>query len=241
MAASPLQVWRVAEMAGLPREKLASLLSADPGRAAPWVEACAALGVIEAQVRWGRMLLAGEGVAKDALAAFRQFEAAAEAGSIDALNMMGRCLEMGWGVEADAARAACCFVKAAEAGDAWAQYNYGHLLLDGHGLERDPGAALEWYGRAADQGHPRAMNLLGRCLEEGWGAMKDLETAKAWYRRSAEAGYFRGCWNHASALAAEGCRAGAAFWFDRAVRTAPEPTRSTMLSRLRGRGSAPSA
>ena len=231
MSASEDQIWRIAQLTTMSPDDLAELLYDDPAKAAPWLEACAAAGLPEAQVRLGRMLLAGEGVAKDQAAALKCFEAAADAGDIDALNMMGRCLEMGWGVAIDLERAAHCYAEAAEAGHAWAQYNFGHLWLNGQGVKRDPRAAFDWYMRAAAQGHARAMNLVGRCFEEAWGVARNADAALLWYGRSAAGGSFRGCYNFASALAQSGCALGADYWFKRALATAPEPTRALMRAR----------
>jgi TPR repeat protein len=143
--------------------------------------------------------------------------------------MVGRCLENGWGAPADPAAAAPWYRAAAEADDAWAQYNLGHLLLDGNGVARDPAAAFGWYRRAAQQGHVRAMNLAARCCEEGWGTPRDPAAARDWYRRSAEGGYFRGQYNYASLLAAEGDIPAARRWYEAAVAGAPAPTRQAML------------
>jgi hypothetical protein len=86
--------------------------------------------------------------------------------------------------------------------------------------------------RAAGQGHVRAMSLVGRCHEEGWGVTRDLILARAWYRKSADGGYFRGAYNYASMLVGEGCIAGAAHWFEKALSTAPQPTRANMIDTL---------
>ena len=229
MNASPDAVWRVAALTMMPPAVLRDLLARQD--AAVWVEAAAACGLSEALVRQGRMLLSGEGAAKNPHAAFACFSRAAEAGDADARNMLGRCHEHGWGTRADPARAAHCYRQAGEAGHAWAQYNLGHLLLDGNGVRCDRDAAFAWYGRAAAQGHARAMNLVGRCHEEGWGTARDAAAARAWYRRAAEGGYFRGAYNYASILAQEGCIPGAVFWFARAL-DAPEPTRGHILGAL---------
>ncbi|HWA89113.1 MAG TPA: tetratricopeptide repeat protein [Rhizomicrobium sp.] len=226
-APQPRETWRVAALTMMSPAQLASLLAGDD--AAPWVEAAAACGIVEAQVRLGRMLLEGQGVAKDERAAFACFLCAAESDDAHARNMLGRCYENGWGTAKDMVRAAENYRIAAEAGLDWAQYNLGHLLLDGIGVARIPDEAFVWYMRAAMQGHVRAMNLVARCCEEGWGTFKDQAAARVWYRKSAEGGYFRGAYNYASILAAEGCVTGAARWFAQAVATAPEPTRGNML------------
>jgi hypothetical protein len=57
--------------------------------------------------------------------------------------------------------------------------------------------------------------------------------AQDWYRKSADGGYFRGAFNYASMLVSEGCIADAVYWFEKALATAPEPTRSNIVSVLR--------
>jgi hypothetical protein len=222
--------WRVAALSMMSADELRALFAGDG--AAPWVLAAANGGFVEAQLRLGRMLLAGEGIEKDETAALAWFGRAADAGDSGAHNMLGRCHENGWGTARDADRAARHYAIAASAGDGWAQYNLGHLFLDGIGVPRDPDEAFLWYSRAADQGHVRAMNLVARCHEEGWGAARDATLARAWYRKSAEGGYFRGAYNYATLLTAEGCIAGAAHWFEKALAAAPDPSRAIMAAAL---------
>lgn len=230
-APGPRDAWRVAALTMMTPQELHGLMAGDD--AAIWVQAAAACGIPEAQVRLGRMLLEGQGVAADARAAFACFLCAANAGDAEARNMLGRCYENGWGTQKDFTRAAVRYAEAAEAGLAWAQYNLGHLLLDGLGVARDRDAAFLWYMRAATQGHDRAMNLVARCFEEGWGAARNRDAARNWYRKSAEGGYFRGAYNYATILASEGCATGALLWFRKALDTAPEPTRGNIMTALR--------
>lgn len=226
-AAADLMLGALVAMA--PEDQARLLQDAD--LAAPWVEAAAEAGMTAAQIRHGRWRLE-RGDGQGALSLFLR---AARAGDLDAGNMVGRCLENGWGVKADPRRAARWFGRAARAGHAWAQYNLGHLLLDGLGVARDPAAAYGWYLKAAEQGHPRAMNLVARCLEEGWGVRTDAAAARAWLRRSAEAGYFRGQFNYATVLAAEGRLEEAADLFAAALAGASEPTRRHMAQVLAAR------
>jgi hypothetical protein len=221
-----IDAWRVAALCEMPAERLHAALSGDD--AADWIGAAAKCGIVEAQLRFGRMVLESG----DTDEAFAWFERGARSGNPDGLNMLARCYENGWGTPASATRAAELYLQAAEAGHAWAQYNLGHLLLDGNGVARNLAGAFHWYARAAEQGHERAMNLLARCYEEGWGVARDAGAARAWYRKSAEGGYFRGCYNYATVLAKEGCKLGASVWFERALATAPEPTRGLMLKAL---------
>jgi TPR repeat protein len=224
--------WRMTALSMMRPEELRKLLSSDPRKAAPWVHAAATHGLIEGQVRLGRMLLTGEGIIRDEAAALEWFARAAERGDADAQNMLGRCYECGWGVVADTAIAAHWYARAAEAGHAWAQYNLGHLLLDGNGVACNRDEAFIWYRRASEQGHERAMNLLARCYEEGWGTARDAGAARDWYRASAERGYFRGQYNYATVLVADGCIEGAVMWYEKALSNAPHPTREIMRQAL---------
>ncbi|HTW34784.1 MAG TPA: tetratricopeptide repeat protein [Rhizomicrobium sp.] len=225
--------WRVAALTMMDPQALAKLLGGNPENAAPWIAAAARLDIAEAQVRLGRMLLAGEGVEENRPVAFAWFARAAQAGNAEAQNMLGRCCEHGWGVPHSAELAAVWYARAAEAGNAWAQYNLGHFYLDGNNVARDAAAAFHWYSRAATQGHPRAMSLVGRCCEEGWGTAPDLGEAREWYRRSAEAGYFRGAFNYATVLAADGLDADAVQWFAHALGLAPDDKRDTLIAAWR--------
>src|ERR1700728_4833313 len=83
-----------------PRE-LNVLLSGDPAEAARWVELAARHGLAAAQLRLGRMLLDGTGMAKDEGAALGWFKTAARSGDADAMNMVGRCHENGSGTPQD--------------------------------------------------------------------------------------------------------------------------------------------
>jgi TPR repeat protein len=197
--------------------RLEALFGQEARRAADWVFIAAVEGLPQAQVCYGRMLLAGTGMPKDPAQALKWFRRAALNEDADAINMVGRCLDNGWGTAEDAAAAAQHFQRAADLGHAWAQYNVGHMYLDGRGVPRDRTLAYLHYSKAAGQQHERAMNLLGRCCEQGWGTPRNLDAAADWYRRSAEAGYFRGQYNWASMLLRAGRFEECAAWFERAA------------------------
>jgi uncharacterized protein len=201
----------LAQMSG---PRLRALFSQEAHRAAEWVYAIAAEGLPKAQTCYGRLLLEGTGVPRDAVRALQWFRRAAASGDIEAINMLGRCFDNGWGTAQDPAAAAVLYERAAAAGDAWAQYNLGHLYLDGRGVAQDFQCAFVYYLRAARQGHERAMNLVGRAYEQGWGIARDVAAAADWYRRSAEGGYFRGQFNWASMLLSAGRVEEAAVWFE---------------------------
>ena len=79
LAALEGDAWRIAALSMMSGGKLRALLQSEPQEAAPWVQAAAHMGLIEGQIRFGRMLLSGEGVAKDETAAFAWFARAAAA------------------------------------------------------------------------------------------------------------------------------------------------------------------
>ena len=83
------------------KEREIRALLCDPATAAPWVKCAAEFGLAAAQLRYGRMLLEGQGTAKDSALALRWFVRAAEQRDADAMNMVGRCHEMGWGTLVD--------------------------------------------------------------------------------------------------------------------------------------------
>jgi len=222
--------WRVAALTMMTPQALEAALGGED--AAAWITAAAACGIAQAQLRLGRMLLEGDGIAQDRAAAFRHFQDAAAQGSSEGHNMLGRCHENGWGTAVDYGAAASAYKVAADAGLDWAQYNLGHMLLSGTGVVQNRDDALRYYLKAARQGHVRAMNLVGRCHEQGWGTARDVRAACIWYRRSARGGYFRGAFNYASLLVERKCAKGARLWFARALAWAPEPSRSNMVAAL---------
>ena len=226
-------LWRVAALTMMAPEQLSVALQGKG--AVEWVTAAARFGMAEAQVRLGRMKLEGDGVARNVHAAFSCFQSASDGSDAEAHNMLGRCYENGWGTPKDYTKAAHHYRIASDAGLDWAHYNLGHMLLSGSGIARDRDAAFVCYAKAAAKGHVRAMNLLGRCYEEGWGVAQNRDTARDWYRRSAFGGYFRGAYNYADMIAADGCVYSALSWFKCAIDTAPEPTRSAILKSLAAR------
>lgn len=223
---------RLARLARMSYGALHALLAGDPVAAAPWVRSAAECGLAAAQVRLGRMLLAGTGVERNEPAALAWFERAAAQGDAQAMNMAGRCHENGWGVPVDLERAVARYRASAAAGHDWGQYNLGNMLFDGRGVAADRTRALRWYLCAAAQGHGRAMNIVARCLEEGWGCRRSLEEAAYWYGQSARTGYFRGQFNHAVLLAQRGLQDSAAEWFWKAAVAGGAPMRRVVAGAL---------
>ena len=159
-------------------------------------------------------------------------EAAMGCGIADAQMTLGRMLLAGDGITPDDRAAFACFLCAANSGDADGHAMLGHCLEYGRGTDKDYSAAVAHYRRAAALGHAGAMNFLGRCHEAGIGTRSDKLLARAWYRRSAKGGDFRGAYNYATMIAAEGCIAGALHWFGHALLNAPAPDRDHMVTAL---------
>ena len=98
----------LAQMSG---PRLRALFSQEAHRAAEWVYAIAAEGLPKAQLCYGRLLLEGTGVQKDAGRALQWFQRAAASGDVEAINMVGRCFDNGWGTLEDPAAAAVQYAE----------------------------------------------------------------------------------------------------------------------------------
>ncbi|MFT4113134.1 tetratricopeptide repeat protein [Silvibacterium sp.] len=184
------------------------------------VHAAAVRGVSQAQVIYGQMLLDGKHVERNPAAALHWFERAARGGDLMAINMVGRCLEQGWGIARNATLAAKWFRVAAERGLDWGMYNLASLLTLGEGVPQDREQAYHWLRRAADLEHVKSINLLGGFYEDGWVVRQDRAMARELYRKSAVGGDFRGQFNYARFLIAEGDLVGALYWLRRVPETA---------------------
>jgi TPR repeat protein len=112
------------------------------------------------------------------------------------------------------------------------QVRLGRMLLAGQEVAQDKRAAFACFLCAARAGDAEAENLLGRCYENGWGVAQDRALARAYFRHAAEAGDFRGAFNHASYIAADGCIAGALHWYEQALENAPQRVRDYMVTAL---------
>lgn len=200
----------------LSRDEVTARLTGDPVNRAAFLRDAARGGEAAAQALYGQLLLDGNGVARDARAAFGWFNAAAAQGHAMALNMVGRCYDLGWGVAVDRTRAAACFAAAAERGLVEGMYNHATALTLGAGVMQDRTAALGWFERAAAAGYAKAINFVGSFAEDGWAGPVDLAKAADCYARAAAGGDFRGAFNHARLLIAAGERDAALEWFARA-------------------------
>ena len=139
--ATPAQPWRVEALAAMNSAELGEAFRGD--EAADWLEAAAACGLIEAQLKLGRMLLTGDGMPTDRRAAFACFLSAAGGGNAEARNLLGRCFENGWGTAMDRDAARNCYRAAAEDGDFRGAHNYACVLATDGCIA----GALRWFER----------------------------------------------------------------------------------------------
>ena len=207
-----------AELEALTPAVLAERL-AGPGRAGV-LRDLAEAGHADAQAVYGQMLLDGREVARDEVAALGWFTRAAAQHHAMAINMVGRCYDLGQGTPVDKPRAAACFRIAAERGLDWGMYNWATALALGAGVTEDKTAALGWFEKAAALGNAKAINFVGSFHEDGWVVPRDMAKAARLYARAAAGGDFRGAFNHARMLGANGRAEEALGWLTTAGRTA---------------------
>ncbi|TDV06825.1 tetratricopeptide repeat protein [Paraburkholderia caballeronis] len=207
-------------LASVSAEQFAAILAGPPERAAAWVAAAAHNGIVDAQAVYGQYLLDGHGVERDPHAAITWFRHAARRDHPMAMNMLGRCYENGWGTAPCADVAVYWYRLAARAGLDWGMYNYASALALGRGIAQDRAEALDWFRRAAALGHAKSLNFIGSFYEDGWVVEADEAIARDYYRQAAEGGDFRGQFNYARMLAAQGEIDAALAWLTRVPRTA---------------------
>lgn len=209
------------ELARMKPADWASVLAGEPAVGAAWMQAAAQLGHAEAQAALGQWLLDGHGRERDAAAALQWFQRAARQGNWMGANMSGRCHEMGWGTEVNFDQAAHWYGLAAAYGLPEAKYNLANLHASGKGVEKDPVRAVTLYREAANQGYAKAHGKLGRYYEDGRVLPQDSAAAFRCYEIAAKGGDFRGQFDLASLLAAEGRHEEALQWLAQVVAKAP--------------------
>lgn len=197
-------------------DELRRTLAGNPRRAAVAIERAARAGNIPAQVVWGQMLLDGEVVRRDRVAAFLWFQGAAEKGDAEATNMVGRCYENGWGTTQDLTKAIAAFEKAADVGHVWGQVNLAQSLMRS-GRSEHLQRCFNLFRSAAASGNLKAMNSVARFLEEGWVGPRDIRAAALIYREAVNAGDHWAQFNLASLLLQTGDEIGAERWFRRSI------------------------
>lgn len=155
-------------------EGAAQLLArGDYAGAAASFEADARQGKAVAQNNLGVLLLRGQGVSKDPVAARGWFEKAAAQGLRGAMYNLGMIFLRGYGTEVDRVAAAGWLEQAAKLGDPEAQFYLGMLHYRGTGGGGNPAVAGHWFELAAAQGVKEARFNLALLLLEGKGLQPD--------------------------------------------------------------------
>lgn len=139
--ALPTQPWRAQALVTMSPADMDQAFQGED--AAEWRDAAVGSGLVEAQLRLGRMLLTGEGFPMDRRAAFACFLEAAAVGNAEAQNLVGRCYENGWGVAVDREAARRCYREAAEQGDYRGAHNHACVLA----AEGCVAGALHWFAK----------------------------------------------------------------------------------------------
>ncbi len=170
---------------------------------APLAEALARAetGDARAQVAVAQRFAAGQGTARDYVAAARWFRAAAEQGDAQAQAGLAELYEAGQGVPLDYSEAAKWYRRAAEQGHAGAQFGLAVLHEFGRGVNRDQAGAASWYRRSAEQGEAEAQYNLAQRYSAGVGVPADPVQACKWFRLAALRGVAE------AGRAADECRA----------------------------------
>lgn len=145
----------------------------DYAAAAELFAADAARGNAVAQNNLGVLLLKGQGVVKDPVAARGWFEKAAAQGLRGAMYNLGMIFLRGYGTEVDRVAAAGWLEKSARLGDPEAQFYLGMLYYRGTGGGGNPAVAGHWFELAAAQGIKEAQFNLALLLLEGKGLAPD--------------------------------------------------------------------
>ena len=191
------------------------------------VAMAAEAGDVEAQVRYGDVLLAhGLGERK----AVVYYTRAVQQGSVAGMSRLARMLQAGRGCQQDEARAVQLYRQAAQHGDAQAQYALGNWASTAPRCAQNAPAdvpcvsgeheALHWLRQAANQEHTAAQTALALALLQQPNSESHAE-AVPWLERAAAKGNISAMLNLAAQLSeGRGCvrdEARAVQWFRRAA------------------------
>lgn len=176
-------------------------------KARSWYRKAADQGLGEASESLGYMFDNGEGVQKDARAAFRWVKLGAEQNDIDAMTDVARDYFYGLGTEKNYIAARKWFLKAVHAdrsgyANLVAAEPLAEMYSNGWGVKEDDKAAIHWYKIAfvpikSDNGNPfrelprekmdaegNAFNIGIIYYSGGIGVAKDYARALKWFKRS---------------------------------------------------------
>lgn len=140
------------------------------------------------QVQYGRMLMSGRGVTKDAAAGAALARKAAESGHPEGMRLYGQALGQGIGVPKDQDGGLAWMRKAADKGDPMAAGIMGMALI-GSGRPADDAAAIAYFRYAASKGDLQSQAALGTFMIQGaFGVTQDKAGGARMLRAAAAAG-----------------------------------------------------
>lgn len=148
--------------------ELAMRKNAASGKGVDMLKRAARRGVVNGQVKMGRLCLTGLGriVAKDETQAFHYFKAGSDKGSVEAKYYLAICYRDGLGCRPNFRNAAQYALEAARSGDSYAQTLYATFLRDGIGVERDTTGAVNYLEKAVKQDNKYAKDLLADLMRK---------------------------------------------------------------------------
>ena len=160
--------------------------------AVKWYKEAARNDSVEAKIRLGELLSAGEIQASNIEEKIIWLSASADNGDPETQFQLGTLYRKGEETDRDYKKALEWYEKAADQGHSEAQFWLGKIYYEGKGADRDYKKAAEWFEKAANQKDVYAQTWLGYLYQQGEGVEQDYEKAGEWYEKAA-------CLGHADA------------------------------------------
>ncbi len=152
----------------------------------PRIQAGAANGSIEDEIKLGAAYLAGHGVVQDEKLGAYWYEKAANSGDPVAQKQIGYLYEVGVGVPRDPERAVRWFERSVAGGYVGAKVDLGVAYLWGIGVRKDLELSAKFFREAASKGDGLGACYLGDMYYSGNGVAKDEALALHWYETGAK-------------------------------------------------------
>jgi uncharacterized protein len=147
----------------------------------PRIQAGAASGSIEDEIKLGSAYMAGNGVVQDEKLAAYWYEKAANSGDPIAQKQIGYLYEVGVGVPRDPQRAMRWFERSVAGGYVAAKVDLGVAYMWGLGVKKDLDLSAQFFQEAATKGDGLGACYLGDMYYSGTGVAKSEAVAQHWY------------------------------------------------------------
>ncbi|MCC0013891.1 MAG: sel1 repeat family protein [Rhodobiaceae bacterium] len=145
-------------------------------------------GHLSAQAQLGLMLIAGDGMERDAARGYALVKAAADKSDPFAIAMLGELTTHGIGTVKDETAGLELYRKAAELGSPIGMQRLGETLAERQAGPETDADALDWLNKAVAAGAPTAHHMIGVLIRDGRGVRKDAAAAFSHFRMAAMAG-----------------------------------------------------